>query len=198
MQELVVASQNKGKVAEIQAVFAHLPFTVLSLAACGIIKEPAETGMTFMENAVLKAHYYAAKTGKACLADDSGLEVDILGGEPGVYSARFAGEDADDAKNNQKLLARLEGVPREKRSGRFRCALAFVDPDGTLITAEGACEGIILPEPRGKNGFGYDPLFFLPAFQASMAELTMEEKNAVSHRGQALKNMAVKLAGYRQ
>jgi XTP/dITP diphosphohydrolase len=196
MNDIVVASGNKGKVAEIAAALAALPVRVLSLAEVGALAEAEETGQTFEANAVLKATHYSLLTGKPCLADDSGLEVDALGGEPGVYSARYAGEDADDASNNRKLLAELAAVPLQRFSARFRCVLAYVAPEGVLLTAEGSCEGQILFEPRGEGGFGYDPLFYLPSLGKTMAELSVAEKNAVSHRGQALRNMTMKLARY--
>jgi XTP/dITP diphosphohydrolase len=196
MREIVVATGNKGKVAEIAAALAAQSVKVLSLANLGDIPEAVESGDTFEANAVLKATHYSLCTGKPCLADDSGLEVDALGGAPGVYSARYAGENAGDADNNRKLLAELECVPKAERTARFRCVLAYVDPDGTLLTAQGTCEGVILGEPRGQGGFGYDPLFYVPELGKTLAELALAEKNAVSHRGQALKNMASKLARY--
>jgi len=196
MSELVVASGNKGKIVEITAALAALPVKVLSLEDVGTPAEAEENGQTFEANAVLKATHYSLLTGKPCLADDSGLEVDALHGEPGVYSARYAGEDADDAANNRKLLAELAAVSPERRSARFRCVLAYVTPQGVLLTAEGSCEGQILCESRGEGGFGYDPLFYVPSLDKTLAELSLAEKNAVSHRGQALRNMAMKLARY--
>lgn len=189
MKTLVVATQNKGKVVEIASVLAHLPVTVMSLADFKPLPEAVEDGLTFAENAIIKAKYYAKLTGHACLADDSGLEVDALGGEPGVYSARYAGEDANDAANNLKLLDMLRQVPACERTGRFRCVLAFVDEDGTVITADGSCEGIILDEPKGQGGFGYDPLFHMPELGKTLAEISVEEKNKISHRGRALRNL---------
>lgn len=196
MKQMVIASANQGKIAEIRASFQGLPIEIHSLAEFGTIPEAEETGKTFAENALLKAHYYAKQTGMACLADDSGLEVDALGGDPGVYSARFAGDAASDEDNNQKLLAALRGVPEGQRSARFRCVLAFLDTDGAVIMADGTCEGIILEAPRGAGGFGYDPLFYMPELDATLAEISIAEKNAVSHRGQALKSMAKQLAKF--
>ncbi|WP_425060399.1 dITP/XTP pyrophosphatase [Sporomusa carbonis] len=193
-QEIVVASKNAGKVAEIKAALTGLPYTVVSLADLGSFPEAPENGVTFAENACSKAGFYARLTGRLCLADDSGLEVDYLKGAPGVYSARYAGEHASDADNNQKLLDNLIGVPPEKRTGRFRCVLALADAGKTLLTAEGAVEGIILSEPRGDKGFGYDPLFFLPEFDRTLAEMSPEEKNVISHRGRALKALVKQLA----
>ncbi|MDR3592397.1 MAG: XTP/dITP diphosphatase [Negativicutes bacterium] len=196
MKEVVVASGNKGKVAEIAASLEVLSVRVLSLEEAGAVAEAEENGQTFEANAVLKATHYSLLTGKPCLADDSGLEVDALHGAPGVYSARYAGEGVGEAACNSKLLAELAAVPPALRSARFRCVLAYVAPEGVLLTAEGSCEGEILCEPRGEGGFGYDPLFYLPSLGKSMAELSLAEKNAVSHRGQALRNMTTKLARY--
>ena len=198
MMELVVATRNRGKVAEIEQKLASLPIRVLSLADYGDIPEAPETGDTFAANAEEKARYYMAATGRACLADDSGLEVDALQGGPGVYSARYAGEDADDAANNRKLLAELTGVQPADRKGRFRCALALVTPEGELRRADGVVEGVILEEARGTGGFGYDPLFLLPELGKTMAELSAAEKNSISHRGRALDALAALLAGDKQ
>lgn len=196
MKEIVIASKNKGKIAEIEKYFATLPVKVISLAEFPEVDEPIEDGDTFEKNSLIKASYYALRTGKACLADDSGLEVDALNYAPGVYSARFAGEHATDAENNQKLLVSLENISQNKRQARFRCALTFLDTDGTVITCDGSCEGQIAFALSGDGGFGYDPLFYLPELNKSMAQLSMEEKNKISHRGKALKKMAEKLAGY--
>ncbi|EGO65420.1 XTP/dITP diphosphatase [Acetonema longum] len=197
MTKLIVASKNRGKIAEIAAKLAASPFAVLSVLDVGDIPEPEETGSTFAENAELKARYYAGRTGLPCLADDSGLEVDVLDSQPGVYSARFAGEHATDAANNEKLLGLLANVPARQRTARFRCALAFIDPEGTLLTADGTCEGIILGQPRGSNGFGYDPLFYIPALGKTLAEIDLAEKNRISHRARALGRMAGQLREYR-
>jgi len=194
MREIVVASSNKGKVAEIVAALAALPVKVLALGDFGCVPEAVEDGLTFEANALLKARYYSTYLGKPCLADDSGLEVDALGGAPGVYSARYSGEAATDAANNTKLLAELAAVGPENRTARFRCVLAYVSPEGVTLTAEGSCEGLILGGPRGEEGFGYDPLFYIPSLGKTLAELDLAGKNAVSHRGQALENMALKLA----
>jgi XTP/dITP diphosphohydrolase len=196
MTAIVVATRNRGKVMEIAAALAALPVEIVSLDQFPAIPDAEESGDTFTANAILKATHYALHTGQPCLADDSGLEVDALNGAPGVYSARYAGPEADDAANNAKLLAALAGVPESGRTGRFRCVLAYVDPDGTLLTAEGTCEGLILAEPRGTSGFGYDPLFFFPGTGKTLAEMAVADKNAVSHRGQALRNMATMLTRY--
>lgn len=192
--DVVIASKNEGKVKEIQAAFQSLPLRLLSLNDFEHAPDAVEDGLTFMDNALIKARHYAKYTGKACLADDSGLEVDALGGAPGVYSARYAGPNATDAENNAKLLKALAGQ-KGKRAARFRCSLAFFDPSGQTITADGCLDGEILDAPRGGGGFGYDPLFYLGKLQKTMAELTIDEKNQISHRGLALEAMAEKLAG---
>lgn len=192
--EIIVATQNAGKVAEFKAVLSGLPYKVLSLADLGNFPEAPEKGETFAENACSKAKFYARLTGKLCLADDSGLEVDYLKGAPGVYSARYAGEHASDQDNNRKLLEQLCGVVPEKRTGRFRCVLALSDSEKLWCIADGTVEGVILAEPRGNNGFGYDPLLFVPELGRSLAELPPQEKNEISHRGRALKKLVDQLA----
>lgn len=196
MKEIVIASKNKGKIKEIQAAFAQVGVNVISLAEFEGIPDAVEDGKTFEENALIKAKFYSNLTGKACLADDSGLEVDALQGAPGVYSARYAGEMAEDADNNAKLLKELEKVDGIGSQARFRCVLAFVDTNGEKILCSGSCEGIILEKERGQGGFGYDPLFYIEELKKSMAEITVEEKNQISHRGIALKVMAEKLVEY--
>ncbi|WP_346355963.1 XTP/dITP diphosphatase [Azotosporobacter soli] len=195
MKEIVVATKNAKKIVELKAALAGLPVRLLSLAEVADVEEAVEDGVTFEENALKKAQHYLAATGRACLADDSGLEVDALGGAPGVYSARYGGEAANDAANNAKLLSELATVPQEKRTARFRCVLVFLDLDGRKIISEGACEGSIGYEAKGEHGFGYDPLFRLADGNRAMAELTMAEKNAISHRGNAVRVMAEKLKG---
>lgn len=192
MQKLVVGTRNAGKILEIQEALAELPFLVTGLPDAEI-PEVEETGVTFQENAILKARYYAEHTGECCIADDSGLEVDALGGAPGVFSARYAGAAATDAENNSKLLAELQGVPAAKRTARFRCVLALVDQDGGLLLADGVCEGVILNRERGTGGFGYDPLFYMRGQGKTLAEMTVEEKNRISHRGNALKAFKQKM-----
>lgn len=196
VKEIVIASYNKGKVAEFKSALAHLPVKVLSLEDFNNIPEAQETGRTFAENAVAKARHYAKHTQKACLADDSGLEVAVLQGAPGVYSARYAGQGATDEKNNEKLLLAIQGKEGEERKARFCCVLAFLDTNDTLLTAEGSCEGFLLKETRGSGGFGYDPLFFVPALNKTLSEISLTEKNKISHRGMAIKQMTKKLAGY--
>lgn len=185
-KKLVVATRNPGKLTEISAYLGDLPLEILSLWDYPEMTEVEETGSTFEENALLKAKAVAAYCGEMTLADDSGLEVDCLGGAPGVYSARFAGEPSDTDRNNQKLLEMMAGVPTSERGGRFRCVIALVDPSGESRLARGSCEGIITLEPSGNKGFGYDPLFFLPELGKTMAELELDQKNRISHRARAL------------
>lgn len=197
---LVFATGNPHKVVEVQSILAPLDIEVDSLTEFDDPPpEPVEDGKTFAENARLKARYYARELGIPCLAEDSGLAVDALDGDPGVYSARYAGtegtRDERDAANNAKLLRRLAGVPPERRQARFVSAIAVATPDGAVIAeALGICEGLIADAPRGENGFGYDPLFFLADRDCTNAELTPEEKNARSHRGQALRGLAARLS----
>jgi XTP/dITP diphosphohydrolase len=195
LERLVIATANTGKLREFRALLAGLPFEPVSQSSLGVIPIP-ETGCSFSSNALLKARHAAAVTGSAAIADDSGLEVDALGGAPGIYSARYAGEDADEAANNAKLLAALAGVPAPKRRARYRCALVFVGgpADHSPLIAEGVWEGFILEAPRGAGGFGYDPYFWLPEVAASAAELDPAEKNRRSHRGTALRSLREQLA----
>lgn len=188
MQKLVVATKNAGKLKEVKALLANYPFYVLSLADFPDLPEIAETGLNFAENAGIKATAVAEHTGLMALGDDSGLEVDFLDGAPGVFSARFAGEDADDRLNNQMLLSLLAGVPLEQRTARFRCVMALAIPgDRQVYFTEGTCPGLIGDEPVGEQGFGYDPIFILPEKGLTLAQLDLETKNQVSHRAQALK-----------
>jgi XTP/dITP diphosphohydrolase len=199
--ELLFASSNPSKVAEVRAIMAPLGIVVVGLAEAGPaarLPEPVEDGDTFADNARIKAVYYARAAGRWALADDSGLEVDALGGEPGVRSARYAGTGRSraerDAANNRKLLAALNAVPDEKRRARFVCAMCLADPEGRVVAeTRGTVEGVIGREPRGDNGFGYDPLFELPHLGRTSAELPAEQKNALSHRGDAARRMAEKM-----
>ncbi len=186
LKELVVATRNRGKLAEIRAELAGVVETVLCAADFPGFADTIEDGATFGENALKKAREAMQFTGLAALADDSGLTVDALDGAPGVYSARFAGEGADDGANNRKLLAEMMDVPPERRLAAFVCAMAFVSPDGTEQLFSGRIGGRVLSEERGSGGFGYDPLFLVEGFERTMAELSLEEKNGISHRGQAL------------
>jgi XTP/dITP diphosphohydrolase len=187
MLEIVAATRNEGKLKEFRELLAGLPIRLLTVADFPGIPEVAENGNTFAENARLKAEAMAAETGLIAVADDSGLEVDALQGAPGVRSARFAGEPGDDRKNNEKLLELLRGVPPERRTARFRCLIAIAVPGEETYFSDGTCEGYIGLAPRGTNGFGYDPLFLVPEFDRTFAELDPEEKNRISHRGRALK-----------
>ena len=193
-RKLLVATHNPGKVREYRELLAGLPLEVTYLDAEGITLEVAETGETFAENAVQKATAYARASGLWTWADDSGLEVDALGGAPGVCSARYAGAGASDADRYRKLLAALAGVPWARRTARFRCTVAIARPEGEVWTTDGVCEGIIAFGPAGANGFGYDPVFYLPEHGATMAQLPAEMKNQISHRGRAARKAAALLA----
>ena len=185
MKKVVLATKNAGKVRELREVLAHLPVELLSLADFPAMPEPVEDGATFTDNARIKARYYMQQTGCACIADDSGLAVDILGGAPGVHSARFAGVHGDDAANNAKLVHELRAHGTESSPAAYHCVLLFVDTDGQEIVAEGQCKGEVRTTPHGTNGFGYDPYFYRGT--QSMADLTLAEKQAISHRGAALR-----------
>jgi XTP/dITP diphosphohydrolase len=186
---LLLASANQGKLRELRAILEGLPVELVGLAEAGLGEPPEveETGETFLENALLKGRAYAAWSGMAAVADDSGLEVDALGGAPGVRSARYAGPGASDQANLDKLLAALEGVPPERRTARFRCAAVLVDPDVGKWHAEAAWEGRILDGPRGSGGFGYDPVFLPAGWQKTSAEVDQATKDAASHRGMAFR-----------
>jgi XTP/dITP diphosphohydrolase len=182
---LLIATRNSGKLREYERLLAGLPLSLTYLDKEGITHEVEETGESFSENAIRKAQEYARISGLLTLADDSGLEVDALGGEPGVHSARYAGPGADDADRYRLLLERMQGVPWEGRGARFRCAIAIAEPGGKTYTAEGTCEGIIALAPQGDYGFGYDPVFYLPQDDRTMAQLPPEMKNRISHRARA-------------
>ena len=193
---IVVATGNVGKLSEIATAIDVPGWTFTAAGELGEWPDVPETGETFLDNALIKAGTAVALFGHAALADDSGLEVDALGGEPGVRSSRYSGEDATDAENNAKLLAALDGVPEAERTARFRCVVVLLDPAGTLTTASGTCEGMIGTEPVGDGGFGYDPLFLPDATAGrTMAQLTMGEKNAISHRGAALRSLSEAIRG---
>lgn len=187
MKKIVLASNNKGKVREFNQLLANIGWEVTPQAELGV-EEIEETGLTFVENAILKARNAALLTGLPAIADDSGIEVDALNGAPGIYSARFAGPDASDEDNLQKLLTELKDVADEKRSARFQCLLVFMrhDLDPTPLISQGTWEGTILKTPQGENGFGYDPVFYVADENCSSAELPAATKNRLSHRGQAL------------
>jgi len=181
-----MATRNRGKVLELMKLLEGLDVEVLGPDDFPLLPEVEERGETFLENASIKALAGARASGLLAVADDSGLEVDALQGLPGVRSARFAGEPPDDDQNNLKLLTMLEGVPLQQRTARFISVVAVAEPGGRVYTAEGKCEGLILEGPRGNGGFGYDPLFYVPELGKTFAEMTVEEKNMVSHRGKAL------------
>lgn len=192
-EKIVLASGNAGKLAEIARILEDLDIAVVPQSAFGVT-DADETGTTFVENALIKARHAAAATGLPAIADDSGLCVEALDGRPGVYSARYSGPDATDQSNNDRLLAELEGVPDEQRGAAFHCVACFVAPGlDEPVIAEGEWRGRILHERRGKGGFGYDPLFYLPELGKSSAELSPQEKNARSHRGQAIAELSRKL-----
>jgi XTP/dITP diphosphohydrolase len=183
--DLLLASQNPGKLAEMRKLAADLPFRVVGPREVGITDAPEETGQTFLENAVLKARHYAGRSGLLTVADDSGLSVDALDGGPGLYSSRFGGEGATDADRNRLLLERLQGVPSERRGARFTSAVAVARGNDVLFQVQESVEGRIAEETRGPHGFGYDPLFFYPPFGRTFGEVPPADKDRVSHRGKA-------------
>ena len=183
--KFVLATANKGKISEMREILATLSIEVVSQAEVGLALEVAETGTTFMENALLKAQAVCAASGLPAIADDSGLMVEVLGGEPGVYSSSFGGEALNDSERYAYLLKKMENM--EQRDAKFVCTIVCVFPDGEIISAQGECLGEILRTPRGSGGFGYDPVFLVQGTDKSMAELSSEEKNAVSHRGMAIR-----------
>ena len=193
MRKLIFATGNAGKMKEIRMIMEGTGFEVLSMKEAGVSMDIEENGETYEENALIKARAVAAETGELVLADDSGLEIDYLGKEPGVQSARYMGEDTSYRIKNANLIQRLEGVPEEERTARFVCAIAAVLPDGREFTTRATIEGFIGYEEKGSNGFGYDPIFYVPQFGKTTAELTEEEKNRVSHRGKALELMKEEL-----
>lgn len=193
MRKLIAATKNKGKLKEIIEILDNLPYEVISMEQAGISDDIEENGSTFEENALIKAREIYKITGQMVMADDSGLEVDYLGGAPGIYSSRFAGEGATDADKNKKLLSLLDGVPFEKRTARFVCAIAVIFPDGKHFTVRGTCEGFIGFKPEGSNGFGYDPLFFMSEYNMTTAQMSSEQKHKISHRGKALRLMVEEL-----
>lgn len=195
-EKIIFATGNAGKVKEIQMIMADTGMEVISMKEAGISIDVEENGKTYEENAMIKARAAAALADCIVMADDSGLEVDYLNKEPGIYSARYLGEDTPYSIKNATIMERLAGVPDEKRTARFVCAIAAVLPDGTELTTRAAIEGRIDYEEKGKNGFGYDPIFYVPEFGKTTAELTEEEKNKVSHRGKALELMKEELKKY--
>jgi len=189
MRNLIVATKNKGKYQEMKEILSGMPFNVISMEDASLDIEIEETGQTFEENALIKAREVSRLTNEIVIADDSGLEIEYLDGAPGIYCSRFAGEGASDEDRNRKLLKLLEGVPFEKRKARFVCVIAVVYPEGDYFTVKGICEGYIGFEPKGNNGFGYDPLFYIQEYGKTMAEMDPEDKHKISHRGKALRLM---------
>lgn len=192
-KKIVLATKNKGKVREFNRALSQLGYEAIPVSEVIDVEEPVEDGKSFMENALLKAKYYADKSKLPCIADDSGLAVDILNGAPGIYSARYAGKHGDDEANNLKLVNELKDTPFEQRTCAYVCALALVYPEGNVYKAEGKCCGVIQLAPKGNDGFGYDPYFYLPEYDKTMAEITMDEKNKISHRGKALQLLVEQL-----
>ncbi len=189
MKKIILATNNNNKLKEIRQMLEGSDVEVISLKEAGITKDVEETGTTFKENATIKAEEICKLTGEPVLADDSGLEVDFLDGAPGIYSSRFMGEDTPYSEKNKAIIEKLDGVEVRNRGARFRCVMALVFPDGRQFHTEGTMEGIIANEPAGENGFGYDPIVFLPEYGKTSAQLLPEEKNSISHRGQALREM---------
>ena len=187
--ELIVATRNRGKIREIREALKGLGIRIYALSDFDGVAEIKEDGKSFTENALKKARFYSKVFGKLTLADDSGLEVECLKGMPGIYSARYAGERASNRENNHKLLKEMEGIPLSKRGARFKCVMALVSPDGKEAMTEGSCKGKIGMRERGRRGFGYDPLFILPKYGKTMAQLPLKEKNRISHRGKALRRL---------
>lgn len=193
MEKIILATGNENKVREIRQIMEGCGIEIISMKEAGVFEDITEDGTTFEENAVIKAKTIAAKAGMLTLADDSGLEIDFLDKAPGIYSARFMGENTPYSEKNSAILDKLSGVPDEKRTARFVCAVAAVWPDGKYETVRATMEGIIAHKAAGENGFGYDPIFFLPEKGCTSAELSPEEKNAISHRGKAFRMMREKL-----
>lgn len=196
-KSIVLASSNVGKLREIQAVLVDLPYTLHPQSEYGV-GDVEETGLSFVENALIKARHAAQQTGLCAMADDSGIEVDYIKGEPGIYSARYAGQPCDDQANNKKLLAALNGVPFEQRTARFQCVIVLLRHanDSMPLICSGTWEGNIVESPVGSSGFGYDPLFYVPTHQCTSAELAPEVKNKLSHRGQALQQLSQKISNF--
>lgn len=194
VERIIFATRNAGKMKEIRMILEDLGVPVVSMKEAGVTAEIIEDGQSFEENAVIKAKAVMELTGEPVLADDSGLEIDYLDRAPGIYSARYMGEDTSYDVKNTAILRQLDGVPEEKRTARFVCAIACAFPDGAVLTSRGVMEGIIGYEIKGENGFGYDPIFYLPECGCTSAEITPEQKNELSHRGKALRQMRELLA----
>ena len=194
MDRIILATGNKDKLKEVREILGKKSVSVVSMKEAGFDQEIEENGSTFAENAVIKAKAVCAASGETAMADDSGLVIDALGGMPGIYSARYLGHETPYPEKNAKILAMLSDVPEEKRTARYVCAIACVFPDGRTLLAEETMEGRIAREPAGSNGFGYDPIFYVPEAGKTAAEMSPEEKHAVSHRGKALRKMEALLA----
>ena len=190
--KVIIASNNKNKIREFKKIFENTSFELQSMSEAGLDIAIEENGTTFEENAIIKATTIAKMLNTYAIADDSGLMVDALNGEPGVRSARYAGDQHNDDDNNKKLMENMKG--KTERSARYVCAICFSNPKGEYVTTKDSCEGIIVDEPKGYNGFGYDPYFYIEKFQRTMAEITLEEKNTISHRAKALEKMKAKYA----
>ncbi len=188
-RQIILATRNRGKIRELQALMKDFGIEVTSIADVQGAPEVEEDADTFLENSLKKAREIARATGIMALADDSGLVVDALGGAPGVFSARYAGDNATDQENYLKLLEEMKDIPDEERTARFKCVMVLFHPSGQWISAEGSCEGVIARKPAGSEGFGYDPVFFVPKLSRCMAQISPEEKNAISHRGNALEKL---------
>jgi XTP/dITP diphosphohydrolase len=193
MRNIIVATKNKGKYHEIKEILTDMPFNVLSMEDMNLDIDIVENGNTFEENSLIKAREVCKLTGDIVIADDSGLEIDYLNGRPGIHSSRFGGENTTDEERNRKLLTILEKVPFEKRKARFVCVIAVVYPEGNYFTVKGTCDGYIDFEPKGKNGFGYDPIFYVHEYDMTTAQMEPKEKHKISHRGKALKLMIEEL-----
>ena len=196
MRTLLLATSNQHKLEELRAILSDLPFKLLSLKDLQLDMLVEETGATFAENAELKARAYAQASGMLTLADDSGLEIDALGGAPGVRSARYLGRETTYEERFRKIVEQLNGLPMDQRTARFRCVIALADPSGSTRIVEGVIEGVIADAPRGKNGFGYDPIFFVPELGKTLAELAPEQKNRISHRGRAARAARILLENW--
>lgn len=193
IDRIVFATGNEGKLKEIREILENFEIEVISMQEAGVLEEIPEDGLTFKENSLIKSKFVCMRTGLPALADDSGLEIDFLGGEPGVFSARYLGRDTDYKTKNSLILEKLKGTSKEERGARFVCVISLVLPDGREFVTEGVMEGEIGYEIKGKNGFGYDPIFYLPEYCKTSAEISREEKNKISHRGKALRGMVEKI-----
>lgn len=196
MEKIIFATGNQGKVREIKEILKDIPVEIVSMKEAGIDVDIVEDGKTFEENAIIKATTIQKLTGNLVLADDSGLEVDYINKEPGIYSARYMGKDTPYSEKNQNIIERLKNAKGDERSARFVCAIAAAFPDGSVKTTRGTIEGVIADKPAGENGFGYDPIVYVPEYQMTTAQMSPEQKNKISHRGKALQEMKKIIAAY--